>query len=294
MKYSPALLAVLLLCACPKQTTPETSVTPPPEAATPGPAAEPEPSPPATMAVHPAAEVVFGPLRPDEPEGAQFAVIAGDPAVGPVRFLLKLPAGHVTPLHLHRSASRGVVLVGTAQRGGHERAMVDLPPGSSWEQPAHEAHADGCSDAGDCLAWVEMDGPLHVGPATAPLDGGGGGIVTLAEAQPWAPVNPADPDLAQLVVLKGDASAGPVLALMRWPVGYESGLHTHPGAYDAAVVAGLQLHGPAVDGLVELAPGSWWSQPANQPHLDVCGQTPAACTLIISMDGPLEMRSVGE
>jgi anti-sigma factor ChrR (cupin superfamily) len=294
MRTPPALLVLsLLLCACPKQTGPDAMPSEDPPTADPTPASDPGPDPPATMAVHPADSVAWRPINPDHPDGIQVVIIAGDPEVGPVRMLLQFPAGFVTPLHLHSSESRGVVLQGTARRGPHAGAMTDLPVGSSWVQTADEPHADGCSDAGPCIAWLEMDGPLHVAPVDSPLEGATGGIVTLAADQPWSPANPAEPDGPERVVLAGDASSGPVRALMRFPVGYDSGIHTHPGDYDAAVVTGLALHGPAVDGLIELPPGSWWAQPAAQPHVHVCGQPDGACTLIIAMDGPLEMRASG-
>src|SRR5216117_4212827 len=59
----------------------------------------------------PAGEAVFAPLDPKNPQGLQQAILAGDPKVGPVTFIMKFPKGRL-PLHFHSSDYYGWIVEG--------------------------------------------------------------------------------------------------------------------------------------------------------------------------------------
>jgi quercetin dioxygenase-like cupin family protein len=107
------------------------------------------------MVVVPVETTKFAPLDPAHPDGAQFAVLWGDPANGPSAMLVKFKKG-VSPFHSHSSDYHLSLLQGTMkhwEEGQREEDAKPLEPGSYWFQPANVPHADAClSD--ECLTFV--------------------------------------------------------------------------------------------------------------------------------------------
>jgi|GEM_PF-2326823 len=104
----------------------------------------------------------------------------------------------------------------------------------------------------------------------------------------WNPLDPSAPEGPALAIVSGDPAVGPVQALMKFPPGYESGLHTHTADYTAVVLQGGAAHGATEDTLTVLGPGAWWTQPGGESHADSCTGE-ADCILYIGLDGPLDM-----
>jgi hypothetical protein len=118
----------------------------------------------------PAGQAKFGPLDPTNPKGAQFGVISGDPKVGPVAGLLKLPKG-AAPVHWHSSDYYAVTVEGTTRHWlpGKESdpTAKGSGPGQAWFQPggsAATAHGDECL-TDSCLVFVVMNGKFDFTPA---------------------------------------------------------------------------------------------------------------------------------
>lgn len=113
----------------------------------------------AAMIVTPFGQARFQPVDPKRPEGAQIAVLRGDPATGPSAMLMRLVQG-ASALHVHSSDYDLVVIEGEMRHSGatqsqHESAV--LGPGSYWFQPGNEPHSDAClSD--ECLMYVQWSG----------------------------------------------------------------------------------------------------------------------------------------
>ncbi len=126
----------------------------------------------------------------------------------------------------------------------------------------------------------------------APAEGEEAAAATMqhfpAADVPWTPFNPEEPDGIQIVVLNGDPSAGPSAMLARFPVGFDSGLHSHTAAYTAVAIRGARRHGSNMDDLVELGPGAYWTQPAGEVHVDICDD-PEYCISYVEFDGPVDM-----
>jgi hypothetical protein len=107
--------------------------------------------------------------------------------------------------------------------------------------------------------------------------------VPFTEAR-FVPVNPGDPNSTQIAVLSGDPATGPSDMLMRFGRG-EGGPHVHSSDYRLVVIEGEMKHAEAgaYASAPPMGPGSYWFQPANQPHVDSC--LSERCTMFISWSG---------
>ena len=102
----------------------------------------------------------FAPVDPARPQGAQMAVLWGNPQTGPSATLLRLNKG-VSAVHVHTADYHGVVLEGTVQHWQQGQSQTEaklLRPGSHWFQPGNEAHSDACL-TDQCLMYVQWAGP---------------------------------------------------------------------------------------------------------------------------------------
>lgn len=111
------------------------------------------------MVVTPSQDAKFVPLDPKQPDGAQIAVLWGDPTIGPSAMLLKVRKGGGR-LHLHTSDYHLVLLEGTMKHwaeGDQEADAKPLGPGSYWFQPGNQAHADSCL-TDECMMFVKWEG----------------------------------------------------------------------------------------------------------------------------------------
>ncbi len=107
--------------------------------------------------------------------------------------------------------------------------------------------------------------------------------VPVTEAR-FVPTNPNDPNSTQIAVLSGDPATGPSDMLMRFGRG-EGGPHVHSSDYRLVVIEGVMKHAEAgaYASAPAMGPGSYWFQPANQPHVDSCLSD--RCTMFISWSG---------
>lgn len=107
----------------------------------------------------------YAPGPPSVPEGAEFAVLYGDPgAEGVFALRLKLPDGYLIPPHIHPRTEIVTVISGTFEIGmGAEpdrEATQALPPGSFFAFPpgmTHYAYADG-----ETVVQLNSGGPWDI------------------------------------------------------------------------------------------------------------------------------------
>lgn len=90
-------------------------------------------------------DIKWGPAPANLPEGAQLAVLEGDPAKeGPFTMRLKAPAGYMVPEHIHRDTERVTIISGEMHLRTHgQKHMKTLAQGGFLIIPAmlkHEAH----------------------------------------------------------------------------------------------------------------------------------------------------------
>lgn len=120
-----------------------------------------------TMVVTAFENAKFVPMNPARPNGAQIAVLWGDPTSGPSAALLKYPKSDSGRMHIHTSDYHLVVLEGKAKhwaKGEQEASAPVLGPGSYWFQPGNQPHADTClSD--ECVMFIKWSGKEDALPA---------------------------------------------------------------------------------------------------------------------------------
>jgi quercetin dioxygenase-like cupin family protein len=105
---------------------------------------------------------------------------------------------------------------------------------------------------------------------------------------PFAPFNPEQPEGINVFPISGDFKAGPFTAIARFPAGYRSPLHSHTANYTGVAVSEGLVHGATADATGALPKGSFWFQPAGEPHVDAC-ESEEPCYLLATFDGAVDM-----
>ena len=100
-----------------------------------------------------------------ERKGMQFAVLAGDPKIGPYTQIRKVPAGTDNPLHSHSSEIKNVIISGVWYTGADAASAKDFGPGSVIVMPADWVHVSGCRAGSDCMFYQEGKGKFDFKPA---------------------------------------------------------------------------------------------------------------------------------
>lgn len=120
--------------------------------------------------LNPRKDVTWKPFDPSQPDGVKLAVVHGDPAVGPVGFLIEFPPGANAGLHSHTGDYHAVVLSGApAHWLPHEKGQGEpLEVGTYWWQPGGYDHGDRCTGEEPCYAFVWESKALDFKPAAAP------------------------------------------------------------------------------------------------------------------------------
>lgn len=98
----------------------------------------------------------------------QMSLLWGDPATGPVGFLLKIPPGFDAGMHSHTSNYRAVILDGKALHwidSEDKAAVKPVGEGGYWSQPGGQVHGDANPGDQPALALVIFDGPVDFIPA---------------------------------------------------------------------------------------------------------------------------------
>ncbi|RYZ41642.1 MAG: DUF4437 domain-containing protein [Myxococcaceae bacterium] len=101
----------------------------------------------------------------------------------------------------------------------------------------------------------------------------------------WTELMPGGPAVH---VLWGDMKKGPYGLLMKFPAGFDSGLHTHSADYHGVLVKGRMTNtseGVTPAGAVES--GSTWDQPGKVVHRNQCAPE-SECVMLIAQDKPFD------
>ena len=91
-------------------------------------------------------------------EGAQQAVLWGDPTKGPHRIFYKWAAGTKAPTHTHTNGDRGVVVSGVLSLAVEGAAPKKLPPGSYFSLGGGVHHATAVEGDAPCVFYIEREG----------------------------------------------------------------------------------------------------------------------------------------
>ena len=104
---------------------------------------------------------------------------------------------------------------------------------------------------------------------------------------------PGGPPGPVLATLWGDPTKGAYGAMEKFPAGFSAPLHTHSGDHKVVVVSGTWIHGEPGKPDVELGPGSYLFQPANQPHTTACDAA-TECVFFIESARKFDLKLVEE
>ena len=278
-KFSITALALLFAgCATKAPAEPAAPVEPVVEAE-PAPAPAPAPASSATAA----ADVQWKPVFPDQPDGPMMSLVSGNPKEGGFSAIVKLPAGHASDLHSHPANLTGVVFSGTVTNGRTAEEAAEISAGSMWIQPGNEVHFTGCTEEADCIFVGHMDGPMG---RTASENAAEAStmVVTASSDVGFEPINPEQPQGPGMVTLTGDRATGPFTALVSFPAGATSPLHSHAATYSGIVVSGVIGDGDSG----ELGVGSHWTRVAEEVHQTGCSGE-ESCVFYVSMEGAFSM-----
>jgi len=97
-----------------------------------------------------------------EIEGAQQAVVWGDPAKGAHRVLYQWPAGTKLEEHSHTFGDRGVIVGGTLTITVEGGTAKRLQTGSWYSLPGGTKHVMTVESSAPCLFYVEREGPFDI------------------------------------------------------------------------------------------------------------------------------------
>lgn len=79
----------------------------------------------------------------------------GDLSKGPHSTFVKLPAGFVSPLHIHTGDYYGVVVTGVVSNEVDAKVKDrPLPPGSYWFQKGNVNHVTKCLSTNECVVFI--------------------------------------------------------------------------------------------------------------------------------------------
>jgi hypothetical protein len=99
------------------------------------------------------------------------------------------------------------------------------------------------------------------------------------------------PDQPQrLGALWGERAEGPAGTLLKVPGYWRAPIHAHTADYRAVVIQGLWAHWQMDGGeatKVELPPGSYWTQEADEMHGDAC-LSDTECVILLINEAPYE------
>ena len=104
-------------------------------------------------------EARFVPVDPNRPDGAQIAILWGDPETGPSSMFMKFAKGEGV-MHVHSSDYHLVLLEGSMHHtlpGEDPAKRKVLGPRSFWYQPGDQPHADSCL-TDECVMFIQWAG----------------------------------------------------------------------------------------------------------------------------------------
>ncbi len=95
-------------------------------------------------------------------EGAQQALVVGDPTKEAHRVFYKYPVGLKSPAHNHSYGDRGVIVSGTLGLAVEGAPMKKLSPGSLFSIGAGISHVTTVEGNEPCVFYIEREGPFDV------------------------------------------------------------------------------------------------------------------------------------
>ncbi len=168
--------------------------------------------------------------------------------------------------------------------GGSGKKVASPPPGGD---------VTGGEATGDAVASGDVTKPEATKPVAPEPPDTGGYVLAVPASRTYAPLNPDAPG-PEVAPVHGDLKSATAFFVKVAPGG-KAPLHTHSSDYHAVVISGAPKHwiGNAAKTAKPLTPGSYFFQPANQPHVDECTGT-EPCVLFVTMAGAFDFTPVAK
>lgn len=108
----------------------------------------------------PVTQLVYGPTGVSDGRHGELSAAPayGDLAHGRHGTFIKMPAGFVSPIHIHTEDYWGVVISGVAVNGVPGSKDVELAVGSYWFQKGGERHVTKCISPNECIFFISQNG----------------------------------------------------------------------------------------------------------------------------------------
>jgi hypothetical protein len=108
----------------------------------------------------PVTELEYGPTGLTDGVHGELAAAAayGDLSNGPHGTFIKMPAGYVSPTHIHTEDYWAVVVAGVMVNKTPDGADISLPVGSYFFQKGGEPHVTKCISPNECIFFVNQNG----------------------------------------------------------------------------------------------------------------------------------------
>lgn len=236
------------------------------------------------------ADIPWKPSNPKAPQGVMVHILSRNDDTGAFNAIVKVPAGLKIPLHTHSEEFGAVTLSDGMLHAAQTGADAPLPKGSMWVQPANEPHVDECHGEADCVFMVFFKGPIDTNfvdtPAANPKM-----VVTSADKIVWKAIRSEMDNGPRMAVLSGNPKTSAFTALVEFPAGMTTNVHTHTAGFVGGVVSGTHHRGVAPNELMALTNGSVWSETSGAPHMEKCGLN-EPCVIAVQMDGALDEQQV--
>lgn len=105
----------------------------------------------------------------------------------------------------------------------------------------------------------------------------------------WTDLDPAGAPGVKIVDLWGDHTKGAFGALVKFPAGFMTPLHTHTNPFKIVIVSGTFLQTPEGKSQVKLGPGSYLLQPGGSyKHVTGCDKG-SDCVFFTQAEGKFDL-----
>lgn len=192
---------------------------------------------------------------------------------GATGMLVKFEKGFSSPPHIHNISYRGVVIKGLMHNDDPNAAMMWLPPGSFWTQPAGEDHIT-AANGEENLIYLEIDsGPYLVLGSEEAFDNGERPINLDETNLVWVTADDADwiaSGTGEIAFLWGNLS-GDNGTFLKLPANF-NGYIEDDSMLKAVVIEGNFEYKWGEDGEIqELTPSAFFSSEGDAKHYIMTG-----------------------
>ncbi|MCR9197686.1 MAG: DUF4437 domain-containing protein [Planctomycetaceae bacterium] len=192
-------------------------------------------------------------------------------------FLVRFREGFASPPHIHNITYRGFVIAGELHNDDPNAALMWMPAGSWWIQPAGEVHITAASV--DSIGYVEIaSGPYLVKPSGEAFDNGERPVNMDATNIVWLDARDTDwiqgtagtnSDVSpRLTFLWGQpGGTQPVGTMLKLPAGFRGQLDGNGESLRAVVVKGtVHLYADGQEAANPLPAGSYFGSDGPAKH----------------------------